>query len=813
MIIKKITSSSLKEDSTLSGFFYPDQFVAKKTLKSPSYIKKIMDFFASTSFNQLQHKKEVIKNYKLRNGEFDFKDFENTDLGDEMRNLISDVVGDVTNDDFAYLKHYPIINSPLHTLKGELIGRPRKERVKALDDITNSETLAARTEILSKAMIEKIQSKFTPDENGELPKEFYEEISSKVTNYTTQAEQWGNKALKAFKFYFNYPEKNEDGFMDFLTSGQEFHHLYPDNSKIGFKYKLENPVNVWYLGNANAKYTSDCWAVGTLELMSISSIIDEFKLNKDEIEQLVSKELSMEGNMMYTYNTPSLPNPNFLNYSLLYNLDILTDATLLNSLTFGTQQYHAVIKAYWKGKRKVYKRTFLDPEGYQRTEYVDEYYKFSEAYGDISLEEEWENQWYKCTRIGPYVYTEIEELEYNESAPIIGIVNHTKNTQGKSLLDLMKPYQAVYNICLNQIWGLLSKEIGVVFLGDLKALPKAQSDDPIEVMLYQAREKGAIFMDTSTENTGGNIQFNQFSRVDLTRTAELQARIQLAQALKDLCWELIGINRQRTGSILASESATGTNTALSQSYSQTEIWFKYHEDVTQQVLQSAINIMQWVELKKPESILNYINSDLDNELFKINKDELLRNLFVFVTSSKEDKDMVDALKQLMQPAMQNGADLLDMAEILNSSSENKIKDVLKKIKREKEEREQRMNEMEQQKLQQQQQQFEQQQQLLMKQHQEAIDNENMNKQADRMVKLESVKIQALGFERNEEDNTQDIITASNMALENSKHNFEKMVKTKELSQKDKELELKDKEIVSKERIAKENKSKYDSKKK
>jgi hypothetical protein len=803
MIIKNINSSILNNDIALSGFFYPDQFVTAKQRNSKAYLKKVVDYFSSIAFMQLDKKKLMVKNYKLRNGEFDFKDYSDSA---ELRQ-IDEILHNYDETEFSYLRHYPIINSPLNTLKGELIGRPRRERVKAIDAVSASEVLEYRSTLINQEILKRLQAKFAPqaqqDENGEpqLPEEYYKELSAKMTNYTTAAETWGNKALTAFKHYFNFSEKNEDGFMDFLTAGEEYHHIYPDNSKIGFKYKVENPINVWYLGSANVRYTTECWAVGTLELMSISNILDEYNLDKDEIEQLTAKSVSMDGNVMYTTQTPTLPDPTLLHWSMNYSLEQLADATLLNSLAFGNQQYHAVVKCYWKGKKKIFKRIYLDDEGYQRFEYVDESYKMDEKYGDLELQESWINQWYKATRIGPYVYKEIEELEFNETCPIVGIVNHTKNTKGKSLLDLMKGYQAAYNVCMNQIWDLLSKEIGVVFLGDLKLVPKKNSDNPIEEWMFEARERGVVFVDSSIENTGGNVQFNQVSRVDLTRSMEIQTRMQLAQALRSECWELIGISRQRVGSILASESATGTNAALSQSFSQTEPWFKFHEDLMVMVIQTALNVMQFVELRKPESILNYLNSDLDNVFFKINRQELLRNLHVYATNSKEDKDRVEMLKQLLQPAMQNGAELMDAVQILSADSENRIKDVLSKIQERKEKQQKQMQDQQQQEMQMKQQQFEQQQQMLMQQQQDKMMNDNQNAQADRETKIRIAEIQALGFEKNDIDNSSDIMQASKNALDASRHEFDKLIKMKEMQQEDRRMDIDEKQIVGREEVA------------
>ena len=211
--------------------------------------------------------------------------------------------------------------------------------------------------------------------------------------------------------------------------------------------------------------------------------------------------------------------------------------------------------------------------------------------------------------------------------------------------------------------------------------------------------------------------------------------------------------------------------------------------------------MQWTELKKPESILNYLNSELDNVFFKINKNELLRNLMVNVTSAKEDKDMVENLKQLMQPAMQNGADLIEMAEILSANTENKLKDILKNIQERKDKKEAEINQMEQQRMQQEQEQFQQQQQLLQAQHEELIANENANKEADRITKIQVATINAIGFEKNDEANTADIEGASKLALEQSKHNFDQLVEMQKLKHEDKRLRLEEENIKSRERIA------------
>lgn len=809
MIIKNIPQGAKSEDFNLAGIFYPAQFITEEERNSKAYIKKATDFFAGRAFQQLVARKNIIKNYKLRNGEFDFNDYsgENTET-----QLLESVLEEMPQDSYYYLRHYPIVNSPLNTMLGELIGRPKRERVKATDDISTSEILSFRTNILYQEMVSKVRAAYEGIPEEELPESYYKELSEKIMNYSTAGEKWGNKAVSAFKYYFDYQEKNEDSFMDLMTSAEEYHHFYTDKSKIGFDYKVENPINVWYLGNANARFTSDCWAVGTIKLLSISELVDKYTLDEDEIKQLTNREISMDGNPMYNIFTPSHPHPDLFNWGLNMSLETLTDATMMNAFSYGNQQYHVEVVSYFKGKKKIFKRTYLDEEGYQRTQHVDEMYKFDKNYGDISLEEEWMNQWYKCVRIGPYVYKGIEELEFNDNCPIVGIVNTTKNTKGRSLLDLMKPYQIMYNVLLNKIWEDLSKDYGVVFLGDIKLVPNKDSHDPIEQFLFNAKERGMMLLDTSIENTGGNVQFNQFTALDLSRAASIAQKINIANQIKDTCWELIGISRQRTGSTLASETATSINTSINQSYAQTEPWFKLHEDLQRRVLQTALNIMQYTQLKKPESILNYLNSDLDNSFIKITKSELLRDLFVFITSSKEDKDRLEMLKQLMQPAMQNGADLIEMMEIMSLNSENRMKDILKTVQERKDKQNKQLQDMERQKIEQGSQIAKEQMDLQRELEDKKMLNDNINKQLDREMQIEKARITSHGFDRNEESDSSNIEEATSSALERSRLAFEQQLAVKQLQQKDRELDIKEKDSENKVLIAKTNKNKNDKKK-
>ena len=92
--------------------------------------------------------------------------------------------------------------------------------------------------------------------------------------------------------------------------------------------------------------------------------------------------------------------------------------------------------------------------------------------------------------------------------------------------------------------------------------------------------------------------------------------------LKNECWELIGMSRQRMGSVTASESATGTNAAITQSYAQTEPLFVAHEYVLGQLYQAIIDASLYVESKKPQSTISYITSEGESAFVQVNGTDL-----------------------------------------------------------------------------------------------------------------------------------------------------------------------------------------------
>ena len=535
--------------------------------------------------------------------------------------------------------------------------------------------------------------------------------------------------------------------------------------------------------------------------MELSEIIEAVpELTKEEIDHLRS---SLENYGLLNVSESNLTNPDvtpgadsitydtydplvlqtrmIIESEMKENDDGLRDFLGLTNNVSAFGYKYVVLRSYWVSKKKIGRLIYLDELGNEQSTLVDENYKNGMMPTQISLEWGWVNQWYQGIKIGADIY-HVKPYKLLDYCPIIGTVYEQKNTEAKSLVDLMKPFQVIYNVCMNQLYKLLEKEMGKVQLMSLRHIPipkDGDSQDALEMWEMEARNRGVVFVDDSPENLKAPSSFNQFTSLDLTRTQEIQSRYTLAQQMKVECWELIGMSKQRMGSIAASETATATNTAMQQSYSQTEPLFVAHEYVTGQLYQAIVDSALYIESQKPQSTLSYITNEGESAFVQVNGTDLsLRDLQVFLTNRPEDTQMFNELRQLSQAVIQNGGTLYDVIELYSTKSMREMKKTFKDLR-------DKMDAQQQQQLQMQQQQQEAQQQQAQAALQQAAqmklqDQANADRQneLDRVNKKEIALINAMAKDPQgvgadiDNSGAPDIIELSKLSAETNKANKE-----------------------------------------
>ena len=787
---------------------FPDQFRTEKQKQDETWIKNTMDYFANKAYAEYtKNRNTFVKNYDLMKGILRREDFYEEE---EVKSFTEMLTEDLELP--AYVKHYSIVTTPINELVGEMSKRPDTYRVKAFDDDSQAEELQYKTELLQEFVVSQAKRRILekaamegveiPDE--ELEQMTMEEVKDQLDSYTSVAEKWANHVLTCQKMDFNMKELSEEAFRDLCISAREYYLIYEDNSKLGFNVEEINPKNAWFLTVPDRKYTSDpsgrakgAYAAGTVQIMELSEIIESCPdITKEEIDHLRS---SLEDYGLINVRESNLGNPDItsgidsikydtydplvlqermlIESEMKENNDSLVDFLGLSSNVSAFGYKYVVVRAYWISKRKIGKLVYLDEMGNEQSMLVDEHYKNGTIPTQISLEWGWVNEWYQGEKIGPDIY-HVKPFRLLSYCPLIGTTYEVKNTEAKSLLDMMKPFQVIYNICMNQLFELLRKEIGNVASINIRRIPKLKDgddQDAIDMWEMEARERGVVFDDDSPENTKAPVSNTSIAKnIDLTRTNEIQSRYNLAVQMKNECWELIGMSKQRLGSISASETATATNTAVQQSYSQTEPLFVAHEYVLGQLYQAIIDAALYVESSKEQSTLSYITNEGESAFIQVNGTDLrFRDLKVFPTNRPEDTQMFNELRQLAQAVIQNGGTLYDVIELYSTKSMRQMKKTFKDLRDRIWKQQEDAQKLEQQKLEQAQQIAQAQIEEAARQKQEEMANDNYQKELDRINKKEIAIIQATGFGNVESEDVNqnmvpDVMEVSKLAAEESR---------------------------------------------
>jgi len=797
---------------------YPDQFVSDKKKQQDDFLKRNMDYFYTVAINAFsKNHGRCARNYEILKGVIRREDFYE---GEEVKSFTETVMDSI--DLPAYVQHYSIMTPVINTLVGEMSKRPDNTYVKAYDDDSKAEELEYKTQILNQFAMQKAKERIMgilamQGQNDIDPQELQqmtaESVGKDVTSYTSVAERWGSRMIEALKVSFSMREKSEECFRDLTITAREFMHIYEDKSPMGFGIEVLNPKNVWWLTTPDEKYISDpldkgagSYAAGTIHIMELSEILHKFSLTDKEIEHLkeqsqqsylinvresnlVRPTSSSYGSITYDTYSPLIMQERFLmEAQLKENHDELDNFLgITNSAgTFGNK--YMVVRAYWCSKKQIGDLKYLDEDGVERSMYVDENYVEGSHPGQTSLVWGWVNQWYHGLKIGPDIYY-VKPFELLDYCPIIGSVFENKNAEPKSLVDLMKPFQTLYNLFMNKLWETAAKDWGNVILTNIRHVPTLKdgdSQDSLEQFEEAARARGIAYLDDSPENTKAPSSFNQHTVLKASRVEELRGYWGMAASMKQECWELVGLSRERVGSVAATQTATGTNTALSQSYAQTEPWFSHHEYFLNKVYQAMLDAALYIQSHKPLSTISYVSNEGEQCFVQVNGSDLkLKDLMVLVTSRAEDANTFKQLQQLAQPMLQNGASPYEVAQLYTTKSLRMLKDTFKANMEKMDKRVQDEQQQKQEEMKQKQQMFEQEQQLALQQKDKEMENDNMNKQLDRLSKEKIASLSKKGDPTT--DSSDNDIALSKLEQESERIQRDHDIKKMQIDQKQQEI--------------------------
>lgn len=432
------------------------------------------------------------------------------------------------------------------------------------------------------------------------------------------------------------------------------------------------------------------------------------------------------------------------------------------------------------------------------------------------------------TRLRESLYLKVEPLEYQIKGnskvyqlelPVAGIVD-------TGVAPLILPFQIGHNIAMNQMYNLLEKELGLFYIFDIQFLPSEFKDygnttDTLLNMKSIIKDTGLLPLDTTRSNLQGSAGFAQFAPQNMSYSAQIADRMNLAEFYKNKAFEQIGFNPQRLGAPTKYETEEGVKTSQKASYSQTEPFFEKFSDFKRRALDMHLSVAQYSQKNNKDISVFYTKSDATIAWLRFSDPNFsLRKFGIMVTSNGSKRKNLEQFKQFVLQNNTMGNDLLSLAQVVSSDTMNELIEVARYSRIYQERIQQQQNEAV---MQQQKQAYEQEIQLMEKQWQ----LNEISKEADRENKLEEERINALGRATDKQSDMAGINMINKQAdlalkqkdlefrqkIDERKSALEDASKRDAIDYKNKELELKAKQLeervnqrLSNERIALVNKN-------
>lgn len=704
----------------------------------------------------------------------------------------------------AMAQDYNIIKPYVDQLLGEETKRPFNFHPQRTSDIAASEMQEKAKEMLMDYIQATIASKLSPEQaaryeqalaTGEI--QTPEAIAKYLQkDYKDIAETEAYHALQFLKRKLNLTHEFYKGWKDALIGGEEIYYVGVIN---GDPYvERVNPMYFDYEHSLDLEFIDDAAWCRRKMIMSATEIYDRFydKMSERQLNELLELIDQRPG----AGNNPEIRKTSMDYESIkLHKINSFTDNPFdVDHITV----YHCC----WKSFKKIGFVTLLNPETGEAEEFqVDEDYKVTGT--EQSVEWDWIIEVWEGYRIGDDMYIGIQPIEYqhisadnpnSQKLPYTGVVYNNTNSKPRSLVSMMKPLQYMYIVVWYRLELALSRDKGKVAVMDITQIPKSMNIDVNKWMHYLSA-LGVAFINPYDEGwdipgrEGGKpSQFNQLSSWDLTMSNVIAEYIQLMQKIEDMVAKLTGITPQRQGQIAASELVSNANTAVNMSYHITEPWFWNHNQVKRRVLTMLLNTSKaaWKDSKR---YLNYILDDATRAFVQLSDNFFYEDMDIFVDDSTKNQQYIDQLKQLLQPAMQNGASLLDIAEIITLDNMSMIKNRLEEIEQKRMEQMQQQQQAEQQAQQQiaEQQNQLKEEELMLKEAE--MDLEKYKVDQDNATKITVAQLNAYrGAENMDQDmnGIPDPIEIGKQALEQQKINSDIATKQLELNNKRREIEQK-----------------------
>jgi len=639
--------------------------------KTKEWREKCVDGIVGRAGGATEERDRMQTNYDLYNGIFNEADLK------YVTNPFK------VDDSFpASLQNFNIIRPKINLILGEESKRPNNILVYQTNSGAGLKAKDKLSQLILEALMENVQNQMKGGDEEELQKAFEAEVQ-RITNYVSSeyvnpAEITAHSSLEYLRMMNELDDAFIKGLKDGLISGKEIHYVGIHNGEP--ISERVNPLEFYHDNDPELDNVEDGdWAVRHMR-MTPTSIYDRFN------DIMTEGDLEKVNSLIEGRGKASMQSEDQFNRIEYKTVDSTANGSTDNLQANYIDVWHAV----WRSFKKVGFVTSI-VDGEESVDMVDEDYKVGPG---ETIEYDWVTEIWEGYRISDDIYVGIQPLTYqdisietpnNAKLPYIGSLYSDTNSTNRSLVDVMKPLAYMYIIIWYRLELALSRDKGKIINMDITQIPKSMNVD-VNKWLHYLTALGVNFINPYEEgwdipgrDGGRPAQFNQISAQDLTMTNVIANYIDLMNKIEEMIGELSGVTRQRQGSISSNELVGNVERSVIQSSHITEMLFWVHNQIKKRVYTQLLNAAKSAWRLSNKKHLYYVLNDMSRKFVDISEDFPYSSFGVFVTDSSKEFRNIESLKTLLQPAMQNGATLLDAASILTADNMNQIKQRLEEV--------------------------------------------------------------------------------------------------------------------------------------
>tara|TARA_R110002153_G_scaffold10534_4_gene41631 strand:- start:5259 stop:7658 length:2400 start_codon:yes stop_codon:yes gene_type:complete len=594
----------------------------------------------------------------------------------------------------AKMQNYPISSPKINLLIGEEFKRKFDWKVRVANDDAISSKEMERSNKIKKFIKTLIEQ--TPEDEMETTlkhymkylnyewQDFREEAGTKLLNHLFQKQNLKRKFNKAFKDVTLVGE--EIGFWDIVATEPVFEVL--------------NPLKVHTVRSGESPYFEDADIIVIDTYMSPGKIIDDYwdVLTPSQVKQVEGGLTSTTGGGGGQKGFNDLGNYPDLAIRVDETIDT---AQFEQGIRFGApiDSYGniRVLRTYWRSMRKMKWVTTIDEYGKEKKELRDEkdevLIELGETYETIWISEWWEGHKIGGTinakdNAGIYTRLQPKKLQYRSMQNpsrchpgIVGTIHNTNDSTVVSPMDMMKPYQYMYNVLMYNTELMISKNWGKIMRLPMHEKPEGWHT---EQWLSFARSMNALPYDGFKESNkgasmgklAGNLNA-QSPVIDMEMGNSIQLYMNMMQHVKDEMGEIVGVTKARQGQISSSQAVGNVQREMIQTSHITEWLFSGHDEWKLRCLTVGLETAKIAVKDNPQKYQDVLG-DMSTLIYQFgDNDSLEADFGIFLSDSGRDTELYEMMKQLAHAGIQN--DKMNFSTLMSIYMDNSLSSIRRKI--------------------------------------------------------------------------------------------------------------------------------------